>query len=215
MVEPVSAADTRISVLIADDHPMLRDGIVGIVSRQSDMVVVGEAKDGLEAVEMFARLRPDLTLMDIQMPVLDGIQAIERVRALDPKARIVVLTTYEGDTQALRALRAGASGYLLKTCIRKDLLDTMRTVLAGRRSVAPEVAEQIAIYAVEEPLTDRERSILRQVADGRSNKEIARTLGVSPDTIKAALKGLFVKLDVVDRTQAVVVASRRGHINLK
>jgi DNA-binding NarL/FixJ family response regulator len=203
-----------IRILVADDHPIVREGIVGLVERQSDMVVVDQVADGLAAVEAFTRHRPDLTLMDIQMPGVDGIQAIERIRVLDPRALIIVLTTYAGDSQALRALKAGASGYLLKNCIRKDLLDTIRHVHGGRRIVAPEVAEQIALHAVEERLTDREREILLQVAEGKANKEIARRLSVSPDTIKADLKSVFVKLDVVDRTQAVVVALRRGYIGV-
>lgn len=206
--------ERRISILVADDHPIVREGIVGLVERQSDMTVVGQVADGLEAVEAFQRHRPDVTLMDIQMPRLDGVQAIERIRALDPNALVLVLTTYPGDSQALSALKAGASGYLLKSCIRKELLDTIRQVRSGRRVVAPEVAEQIALHAVEERLTDRERQILLQVADGRANKEIARRLSVSPDTIKADLKSIFIKLDVVDRTQAVVTAVRRGFISI-
>jgi DNA-binding NarL/FixJ family response regulator len=203
-----------IRILVVDDHPLLREGIVGLVDRQPDMAVIGEAKDGFEAVEAFTRHRPDVTLMDIQMPGLDGVAAIERIRRLDPQAIVIVLTTYAGDTQALRALRAGASGYLLKNCIRKDLLETIRNVRAGRRVVAPEVAEQIALHAVEERLTERERAILRLVAEGRANKEIARSLSVSPDTIKADLKSIFIKLDVVDRTHAVVVAARRNYIDI-
>jgi DNA-binding NarL/FixJ family response regulator len=214
MAEPKGAVADRIRVLVVDDHPMLRDGIVGLVDRQSDMRVVGEAIDGLQAVEAFAKLRPDLTLMDIQMPGLDGVSAIERIRRLDPRAAVIVLTTYPGDTLALRALQAGASGYLLKNCIRKDLLDTIRHVHAGRRIVAPEVAQEIALHALDEPLTERERLILLQVAEGKANKEIARRLSVSPDTIKACLKTIYLKLDVGDRTQAVVVAVRRGYIAL-
>lgn len=207
-------AEAGIRILVADDHPIVREGIVGLVERQSDMTVVDQVADGLEAVEAFQRHRPDITLMDIQMPRLDGVQAIERIRALDANAVVLVLTTYPGDSQALNSLKAGASGYLLKSCIRKELLDTIRQVHGGRRVVAPEVAEQIALHAVEERLTDRERKILLQVADGRANKEIARRLSVSPDTIKADLKSVFVKLDVVDRTQAVVTAIRRGFISL-
>ncbi|RYG19752.1 MAG: response regulator transcription factor [Caulobacteraceae bacterium] len=207
-------AEAGIRILVADDHPIVREGIVGLVERQSDMTVVDQVADGLETVEAFQRHRPDITLMDIQMPRLDGVQAIERIRALDANAVVLVLTTYPGDSQALNSLKAGASGYLLKSCIRKELLDTIRQVHGGRRVVAPEVAEQIALHAVEERLTDRERKILLQVADGRANKEIARRLSVSPDTIKADLKSVFVKLDVVDRTQAVVTAIRRGFISL-
>lgn len=203
-----------IRILVADDHPMLRDGIVGLVDRQDDMNVVGEAVDGHEAVERFAQLRPDIVLMDIQMPGLDGVTAISRIRALEPSAGIIVLTTYPSDTLALRALQAGASGYLLKSCIRKELLETIRSVHAGRRIVAPEVAQQIALHTFEEALTERERAILLLVAEGKANKEIARLMTLAPDTIKASLKTIYLKLNVGDRTQAVVMAVRRGHIEL-
>ncbi|MCE3288893.1 MAG: two component transcriptional regulator, LuxR family [Caulobacter sp.] len=204
----------RIGILVADDHPIVREGIAGLVDHQPDMAVLDQVGDGLSAVEAFRRARPDVTLMDIQMPGLDGVEAIERIRRIDPAACIIVLTTYAGDSQALRALKAGASGYLLKNCIRKDLLQTIRNVHAGRRIVAPEVAEQIALHAHDERLTDRERRILLLVAEGKANKEIARRVAVSPDTVKADLKSIFVKLDVVDRTQAVVAAVRRGFIAL-
>lgn len=204
----------QIRVLVVDDHPMLREGIVGLLARQPDMDVVGEAKDGVEAVELFARLRPDITLMDIQMPRMEGMAAIERIRLCDPRAAIIVLTTSVGDTLAVQALRAGASGYLLKNCIRRDLLDTVRGVRAGKRIVAPEVAQQIALHSVGDRLTEREVNVLKHVAEGRANKEIARHLFVSPDTVKADLKSVFSKLDVADRTHAVVVAARRGYLSL-
>lgn len=204
----------RIGILVVDDHPMIRDGVIGLIDRQPDMQVVGEATNGSMAVERFSELRPDLVLMDIQMPELDGVAAIERIRALDADAGIIVLTTYPGDTLALRALRAGANGYLLKNCIRKELLDTIRNVHRGRRVVAPEVAQEIALHAFDEPLTEREKSILLQVAEGKGNKEIAKRMALSPDTIKAGLKTIYLKLDVGDRTQAVVVAARRGYIVL-
>lgn len=206
--------DKGIRILVVDDHPMIRDGIIGLIERQPDMHVVAEAIDGVGAVERFTELRPDIVLMDIQMPELDGVAAIQRIRGIDPRAGIIVLTTYPGDTLALRALQAGASGYLLKNCIRKDLLDTIRSVHAGRRVVAPEVAQQIALHAFDEQLTEREKSILLQVAEGKENKEIARRMALSPDTIKASLKTIYLKLDVNDRTQAVVVAARRGYIVL-
>ena len=208
-------ADTpAIRIVVVDDHPVVREGIAGLVDRQPDMSVVGEAVDGFTAVQRFAELRPDIVLMDIQMPQLDGVSAIERIRALDPRAGIIVLTTYPADTLALRALQAGASGYLLKNCIRKDLLDTIRNVHGGRRVIAPEVAQQIALHAFDEPLTAREKAVLLQVAEGKENKEIARRMSLSPDTIKATLKTIYLKLEVSDRTQAVVVAARRGHIEL-
>jgi len=206
---------TPIRVLIADDHPIVREGVVGLLARHPDIEVVGEAADGLEAVELFARLSPDITLIDMQMPALDGLGAIDRIRAIGPEAAIIVLTTYPGDTLAVKALRAGASGYLLKNCIRRDLLDTVRAVHAGKKVISPEVAQQIALHAIEDPLSVREVNILRHVAEGRSNKEIARRLSVSPDTIKADLKSVFAKLDVADRTAAVVIAARRGYIGLE
>lgn len=212
MVEPLKAS---IRVLVADDHPIVREGVTGILTRQPDIDVVGEASDGHEAVALFASLAPDVTLIDIQMPGLDGIKAIDSIRARDPQAAIIVLTTYPGDTLAVKALRAGASGYLLKNCIRRDLVDTVRAVHAGKRVIASEVAQQIALHAIEDPLSEREVHILRHVAEGRSNKEIARRLSVSPDTIKADLKNVFTKLDVDDRTAAVVVAARRGYITLE
>lgn len=207
MTEP-----SHIRILVADDHPMMREGIVGLLGRQSDMSVVGEARDGREAVDLFERLRPDLTLMDIQMPELTGLEAIRQIRALDPQAAIVVLTTYPGDALAVQALQAGASGYLLKNCIRRDLLTTVRDVVAGRRVIAPEVAQQIALYSAGDRLTEREIAILKDISEGRANKEIARRLNVSVDTVKADMKRIFSKLDVTDRTRAVIVAIQRGSL---
>jgi DNA-binding NarL/FixJ family response regulator len=204
----------NIRILVVDDHPMIRDGIIGLVDRQTDMQVVGEAADGVQAIERYAELRPDIVLMDIQMPEMDGVAAIARIRALDPRAGIIILTTYPGDTLARSALQAGASGYLLKNCIRTDLLRTIREVHAGRRFIAPEVAQQIALHVFDETLSDREKAVLLEVAEGCENKEIARRMGLSPDTIKAILKTIYLKLDVNDRTRAVVVASRRGYIQL-
>jgi DNA-binding NarL/FixJ family response regulator len=203
-----------IAVLIVDDHPILREGIAAVIDRQGDMRTAGEARNGIEALDQFRTLRPDVTLMDIQMPGMGGIEAIEMIRAEDAEAAIVVLTTYPGDTQALRAMRAGASGYLLKSCIRKDLLDTIRAVHAGRRAIAPDVAQEIALHALDERLSEREAAILRLVADGHPNKQIAWRLSLSTDTVKAHLKNIFAKLDVTDRTHAVIVAARRGFIEI-
>jgi DNA-binding NarL/FixJ family response regulator len=203
---------TSISVLIVDDHPMIREGIAALLQRQPDMAVIGEAADGAEAIATFRELRPDVVLMDVQMPGLSGIEAIERIRAIDGDARIIVLTTYSGDAQAVRAIRAGAGGYLLKNCIRKDLLDAVRAVHAGRRVVSPDIAHDLAVHALDEALTEREIAVLRLVADGHPNKQIAWRLNLSTDTIKAHLKTIFAKLNVDDRTHAVTVASRRGFI---
>ncbi|MGV3456233.1 response regulator [Sphingomonas sp.] len=203
-----------IRVLVVDDHPMLREGIVAVIERQADMTVVGEASDGLEAIARFSELSPDVTLMDLQMPGASGFAAIEGIRARAPRAPILVLTTYPGDSQALRALKAGANGYLLKSCIRRELIDAIRAVHAGRRPISAEIAQEIAAHALDERLTDREVAILKLVAEGHPNKQVAWRLQVSTDTVKAHLKNIFAKLDVNDRTQAVIIAARRGYIDL-
>lgn len=204
-----------IRILTVDDHAVLRDGIAALVAPEPDMEMVGEAANGAEAVEAFRRLRPDVTLMDLQMPVIGGIDAINEIRAEAPGARIIVLTTYEGDAQAVRALKAGASAYLLKSSLRKELLDTIRLVHSGRRYVPAEIAQDIAIHAAQEPLSAREISILKLVAEGKANKVIAWELSLSEDTVKAHLRSIFSKLDVNDRTQAVTLALRRGIISLR
>jgi DNA-binding NarL/FixJ family response regulator len=203
-----------IRIMTVDDHPALRDGIAAIIETEQDMLLVGEAADGAEAVAVFARLRPDIVLMDLQMPVMCGLDAIAAIRSEAPNARIIVLTTYEGDVQAARALKAGASAYLLKTAVRKELLDTIRSVHAGRRHIPPEIAQEIALHAALDPLSEREITILRLVAAGNANKEIAWRLSISQDTVKAHMKSIFSKLDVDDRTHAVTVALKRGAIEL-
>lgn len=208
----VQAGSVPIRVLIVDDHAIVREGIAALLARQPDMVAVGEASDGAEAIARFGELTPDVTLMDIQMSKMGGLEAIEQIRRLSPDARILVLTTYPGDAQAVRAIRAGAAGYLLKNCIRKELLDAIRSVHAGRRALSPDVAHDLAMHALDEPLSDRELTILRLVANGHPNKQIASQLRLSPDTIKAHLKSIFAKLGVTDRTEAVTVAARRGFI---
>ena len=202
-----------IRVLIVDDHPMVRDGIAALLERQADIVTVGEAADGIEAIEKFRALSPDLTLMDVQMPSLGGVEAIAEIRKLSPDARILVLTTYPGDANAARAIRAGASGYLLKNGIRAELLDAIRSVHAGRRAISADITHDLVSHALDDPLTDREIAILRLVSIGYANKEIALRLGLSNDTIKAQLKTIFAKLGVNDRTHAVTVAARRGYID--
>jgi DNA-binding NarL/FixJ family response regulator len=211
---PTNDPDTRIRVLTVDDHPMLREGIAAVVRPRPDMTLVGEAEDGAKAIEAYRELRPDVTLMDLQMPNLNGVDAIIRIREEFPNARIIVLTTYVGDVLALRALRAGAVGYLLKGTLRKELLEAIRAVHAGRRFIPPEIAQEIAIHAGEDSLSDREVGVLKLVAQGQANKEIARALAISEDTVKGHLKSIFSKLDVTDRTQAVTQAARRGIIDL-
>ncbi len=209
---PVTTASIRI--LVVDDHILLRQGIAGIVAPEHDMEVVGEAENGADAIAQFDRLRPDVTLMDLQMPVMPGIEAIAGIRAQAPDANIVVLTTYHGDVQAVRALKAGARGYLLKSSLIDELLTAIRTVHAGRRYIPADVAQDIAMHAAEDPLSAREIDILTLVAAGQANKVVARELSVSEQTVKAHLRTIFQKLGVSDRTQAVTTALRRGIIRL-
>jgi len=207
-------ADKPIRIMTVDDHPALRDGIAAIVEQQPDMALVGEAANGQEAITAFANLRPDVTLMDLQMPVMGGVEAIAAIREQAPNAHIIVLTTYDGDVQAARALKAGASAYLLKSSLRKELLETIRAVHAGRRHIPAEIAQEIALHAADEPLSAREIEILKLVAEGKANKAIAYELSISEDTVKAHMKAIFGKLEVGDRTHAVTAALRRGIIDL-
>lgn len=208
-----STSAPPIRVLVVDDHPMVRDGISGLLTRQDDMEAVGEASDGAEAVAKFRELAPDVTLMDVQMQGMGGVEAIEKIRRLSAEARILVLTTYPGDASAVRAIRAGASGYLLKNCVRGELIDAIRSVHAGRRVVCSDIAHALAEHALDTPLTEREIAILKLVAEGHQNKQIAWQLTLSVDTIKAQLKTIFEKLGVHDRTHAVTVATRRGYLD--
>lgn len=207
-------SDRNIRILVVDDHPVLRAGVAAILENQVDMEMVGEARNGAEAVERFHALRPDVTLMDLQMPGMNGVDAIVAIRSDYPGARIIVLTTYAGDVQAVRALKAGAVGYLLKNSLRTELIDAIRDVHRGQRRVQRDVADEIALHVVDEALTEREISILRLVAIGKANKQVASELGLSEETIKGHLKNIFSKLDVADRTHAVTVAARRGIIEL-
>jgi DNA-binding NarL/FixJ family response regulator len=202
-----------IRVLCVDDHPVLRDGLAAIIETQADLLMVGEASDGQQAIAKWRQLRPDVTLMDLQMPRMGGIAAIETIRADFPKARIIVLTTYDGDAQAARALKAGAAGYLLKSTLRRDLLDTIRSVHAGRRHVPAQIAQEIALNPAPEGLSERELQILRLVADGHANKSIAWEVGLAEDTVKSHLKNIFAKLRANDRTHAVTTAMRRGFLD--
>lgn len=207
-------SDQKIRILVVDDHPVLRDGVAAILQNQADMEMVGEARNGGEAVERFRALRPDVTLMDLQMPGMNGVDAIAAIRTEYPGARIIVLTTYAGDVQAVRALKAGALGYLLKNSLRTELIEAIRDVHRGKRRVQRDVADEIALHVVDEALTEREIAILRLVAIGKANKQVGAELGLSEETIKGHLKNIFSKLDVADRTHAVTVAARRGIIEL-
>ena len=203
-----------IRILAVDDHPMLREGIASLVASQSDMKLVAEASTGLEALEQFRNHRPDLTLMDLQMPDMDGIEAMIAIRDEFPEARIIVLTTYKGDVQILRALKAGARAYLLKGLLRKELLETIRAVHRGEKRIPPEVAAVLADHVVDEALTPREIDVLRLIAGGNANKLIGDQLSITDETVKGYVKSIFSKLGAKDRTHAVTVALKRGIIHL-
>ncbi|MBI3896213.1 MAG: response regulator transcription factor [Acidobacteria bacterium] len=210
----MSVEPNPIRILTVDDHPLLREGIAVLVSSQSDMKVVGEASNGRDALEQFRKHRPDVTLMDLQMPEMKGIDAIIAIRGQFPEARIIVLTTYTGDVQILRALKAGARAYLLKSALRKELLETIRAVHAGQKRIPPEVAVQLADYAGEETLSPREIEILQLIAGGNANKEIAAQLSITEETVKGHVKNILAKLSANDRTHAVTIALKRGIIQL-
>ena len=203
----------KISVLTVDDHPLLRSGIAAVIQSEQDILLAGEATNGQEAIEAFRVHRPDVTLMDLQMPVMNGIDAILAIRREFPDACCVVLTTYHGDVQALRALKAGAMGYLLKNMLREELINTIRAVHAGRRYIPSEIASGIAEHVADDALTDREVEVLRRVAAGTSNKMIASQLVVSDATIKSHMKNILSKLGANDRTHAVTIAMKRGFID--
>jgi DNA-binding NarL/FixJ family response regulator len=203
-----------IRILTVDDHQLLREGIAAVIEAQPDMTLVGQASNGREAIESFRHLRPDVTLMDLRMPDMSGIEAIAAIRAEFPNARIIVLTTYAGDAQAAAALKAGAVGYLLKNLVRKELIETIRLVHCGKRRVPIEIATQIAEHVADDALSDREIEVLRYVAAGKSNKLIAVELGISEGTVKTHMKSILPKLDASDRTHAVMIALRRGILDI-
>jgi DNA-binding NarL/FixJ family response regulator len=203
-----------IRILAVDDHPLIRVGIATLVATESDMKLVGEACDGREGIAKYRECLPDVTLMDLQMPDMNGIDAIIAIRDEFPEARIIVLTTYVGDVQVFRALKAGAQAYVMKNLVHKELLQTIRAVYAGRKTMSPEVAAQVAAHAGDQALTSRETDVLRLISAGCTNKEIAAQLSITEDTVKSRVKNILLKLDANDRTHAVTTALRRGIIEL-
>ena len=203
-----------IRILSVDDHPLVREGITALIRRQTDMELIAEASNGLEAIEQFRMHRPDVTLMDLQMPEMSGIDALSAIRGEFPEARIIVLTSYAGDVQVSRALKSGARAYLLKDMLRKELLETIRAVHAGQKRLSSEAAAGIAEHCTDDTLTPRETDVLRLIAAGNANKEIGSQLGLTEETIKSHVKNILGKLDANDRTHAVTIALKRGVIDL-
>ncbi|MGB2634985.1 MAG: response regulator transcription factor [Candidatus Acidiferrum sp.] len=203
-----------IRILSVDDHPLLREGIAALVNAEADMKLVAEASDGHEAIKQFRLHRPDVTLMDLQMPGFNGIEAIIDIHNEFPNARIIVLTTYTGDVQVLRALRAGAQAYILKGYVHRELLDTIRAVHAGKKRIPPEVAAELADHAADDELSPREIDVLRLIASGNANKIIADKLSISEETVKTHVTNILSKLGANDRTHAVTMAIKRGIIEL-
>jgi DNA-binding NarL/FixJ family response regulator len=210
----MSSAPKLIRILTVDDHPLLRKGIAALVNAEPDMKLVAEASNGQEATESFRVHRPDVTLMDIQMPSVNGIEAISRIQSEFPDARIIVLTTYTGDAQVLRALKAGARGYVLKGHVHRELLETIRAVHAGQKRIPPEIAAELAEHAADDELTSREIDVLRLIAAGNSNKLVADQLSIGEATVKSHVTNILSKLGANDRAHAVTIGLKRGIIEL-
>ncbi len=210
----MSSTPSVIRILSVDDHPLLRKGIAALVNVEPDMKLVAEACNGEEAIEKFRVHRPDVTLMDLQMPGVNGIEAIDRILAEFPDARIIVLTTYHGDAQVLRALRAGARGYMLKGHVHRELLETIHSVMQGRKRIPPDIAEELAEHATDEELSVREIDVLRLIAGGNSNRQIADRLFVAEATVKSHVANILSKLSASDRSHAVTIGLKRGIIEL-
>jgi DNA-binding NarL/FixJ family response regulator len=213
-VERLGSDPSPIRILTVDDHLLIRVGIATLIGPESDMKLIGEASNGRESIAKFRECRPDVTLMDLQMPDMNGIDAIIAIRDEFPAARFIVLTTYTGDVQVFRAIKAGAHAYLTKNLVHKELLQTIRAVHAGRKTMSPEVAAEVAAYAGNEPLTPREIDVLRLIAQGCANKEIAAQLSTTEETVKSRVKNILLKLGANDRTHAVTIGAKRGIIDL-
>jgi two-component system NarL family response regulator len=214
IVDIRTAVMMPIKVLTVDDHPLLREGIAAVLGNQADLTVVGEASNGYEAVEQCRALTPDIVLMDLEMPNMSGIEAIVAIRAALPQTRVIVLTAHGSDVQILRALNAGAAGYLLKDGLRRELVDTIRRVHAGHRGISPAVAQRIVEHQADDSLTERELDVLMSVAAGNSNKIVADKLSISEETVKSHMRSILSKLGANDRTHAVTLAVKRGLISL-
>lgn len=208
------ASDSPIRIMAVDDHPLYRRGIAAVVSVQADLKLVAEAANGREAIQQFRTHRPDVTLMDLQMPEMSGLDAIRAIVGEFPDARIIVLATYAGDVKVLRALKAGACGYLLKEALHREVLDTIRAVHAGKKALSPEVSFELAEHVSDDQLTPGEVRVLRLIAEGKANKEIAARLSLSEETVKWQVRNILSKLSVTDRTQAAMVGLKRGIIEL-
>ena len=210
----MSSGPASIRILVVDDHPVVRQGIAVLISTQSDMTLVAEGSNGREAIQQFRAHRPDVTIMDLQMPEMNGLDALIAIRGEFPDAKIIVLTTYAGDVQILRALKSGAQGYLLKSTFHKELVDTIRAVHAGKKTLSPEASYQIAEHSMDDALTPAEVDVLRLIAAGNANKQIADQLSISEDTVKWRVKNILSKLGAHDRTHAAMIGLKRGIIGL-
>jgi DNA-binding NarL/FixJ family response regulator len=210
----MSTASSQIRILAVDDHALVREGIAGLIGVQPDMVVAGEASTGREAIQQFRMHHPDVTLMDLQMPEMNGLDALIAIRNEFPDAKVIMLTTYAGDVQILRALKAGAQAYLLKNTLHKELLETIRAVHAGKKTLSPEASYEIAEHATDDALTPAEIAVLRLIAAGNANKQIADQLSITEETVKSRVKNILSKLGANDRTHAAMIGLKRGIIQL-